>query len=79
MKCIILFFGTLADIAATHRTTIDDEQVVDTNSLQIFLTKKYPELKRYKYLIAVNQSVSKENILLEEGDEIALLPPFAGG
>ena len=79
MKCTLLFFGTLADVVATHKRIVDDKQIVDTRSLQVFLTNQYPELKKHNYLIAVNQIVSKDNIQITTGDEIALLPPFAGG
>ena len=40
---------------------------------------EYPFLKNMNYLIAVNQEVIKDNIALRDGDEIALMPPFAGG
>jgi len=36
-------------------------------------------LKEINYKIAVNQTLADDSLLLNENDEIALLPPFAGG
>jgi molybdopterin converting factor small subunit len=32
-----------------------------------------------KILVSVNQEIAHEETTLQEGDEVALLPPFAGG
>ena len=32
-----------------------------------------------RVLISVNQEIAHENTVIDEGDEVALLPPFAGG
>lgn len=43
------------------------------------LKRDYPELDRHNFVIAINQQVVNENDDLAEGDELALMPPFAGG
>jgi molybdopterin converting factor small subunit len=43
------------------------------------LLAKYPKLKNQKFSIAVNQKITSENIVLKDGDVIALIPPFSGG
>lgn len=50
--------------------------VKDINQL---LIEKYPMLAQLNYKIAVNQSLVEESKFVQENDEIALLPPFAGG
>lgn len=36
-------------------------------------------LQKKKILVSVNQEIAQEEMVLQTGDEIALLPPFAGG
>jgi molybdopterin synthase sulfur carrier subunit len=73
----VLLFGVLADIVKTQR--IDIAGVSTTDELIELMEKKYPEIKNYNYQIAVNQKQIEGNCVISENDEIALLPPFAGG
>src|SRR5438445_11930316 len=47
------------------------------------LDKEYPAMAelvhKKKVLISVNQEIAHPETLIQEGDEVALLPPFAGG
>ncbi len=47
------------------------------------LDAQYPEIgeliHKKKVLVAVNQAIAHEDTEINEGDEVALLPPFAGG
>ncbi|HBH79890.1 MAG TPA: hypothetical protein DDY39_08690, partial [Nitrospira sp.] len=36
-------------------------------------------IQKKKVLVSVNQDIAHEDTMISEGDEIALLPPFAGG
>jgi MoaE-MoaD fusion protein len=36
-------------------------------------------IQKKKVLVSVNQEVAHEDTMIQEGDEVALLPPFAGG
>ena len=36
-------------------------------------------LQKKKVLVSVNQDIAHEDLEVKDGDEIALLPPFAGG
>ena len=36
-------------------------------------------LRNKKVLVSVNQDIAHEDLEVRDGDEIALLPPFAGG
>ena len=42
---------------------------------------KYPSLnlKKSKFLVAVNYDYADHTEILQEGDEIALIPPVSGG
>jgi MoaE-MoaD fusion protein len=47
------------------------------------INKRYPSIgeliQKKKILVSVNQEIAHEDTKIQEGDEIALLPPFAGG
>ena len=47
------------------------------------LDKEYPAMAelvhKKKVLISVNQEIAHPETIIQEGDEVALLPPFAGG
>jgi molybdopterin synthase sulfur carrier subunit len=73
----VFLFGVLADIVKTQR--IDIAGVSTTEELIELMEEKYPEIKNYNYQIAVNQKQIEGNCVISENDEIALLPPFAGG
>lgn len=77
MKVKVLLFGIFSERADTSKIIVED--VKDKNELMQRIGMEYAFLKEMKYLIAVNQEVINNNIELKDGDEIALLPPFAGG
>ena len=72
----VLLFGVLAD--AVGKSEIETE-AGDLDSLKKILFTQFPSLKKYSFRIAVNKEISEKNILLKSQDEVALLPPFAGG
>jgi hypothetical protein len=47
------------------------------------VNKRYPKLGELIYtkkiLVSVNQEIAHEDTKVQESDEVALLPPFAGG
>jgi len=77
MKTTILFFGALAEASGTLK--IEIKNIHDTETLQIQLIQQYPVLKNKTFRIAVNKILINGKQQLNEGDTIALLPPFAGG
>ena len=77
MKIKVLLLGILSERADNSKFIIED--VKDKNELMQKIAMEYSVLKKTNYLIAVNQEVINNNIVLRDGDEIALMPPFAGG
>lgn len=73
----ILLFGVLADVVG--ESVIEMETINDVDTLKRNVLSKYPLLNNYNFMIAVNKGKIENNISIKEGDEIALLPPFAGG
>tara|TARA_R110002126_G_scaffold21419_8_gene77423 strand:- start:688 stop:921 length:234 start_codon:yes stop_codon:yes gene_type:complete len=73
----INYFGMIAEITgrSSESMKIAEGTIVD---LKVILVGKYPGLKNKDFRIAQNQELVSEDTLLT-GQEIALLPPFAGG
>jgi len=77
MKNKVLLFGILEDIVGSKEIIISESNSSD--KLLKNLKEQYPKLKNKTFQIAVNQQIINTNTTLNDGDEIALLPPFAGG
>ena len=73
----LLFFGSLADKAGGRESSVPAPP--DLKSLINELKLKFPGLDLSAAIIAVNQNIVKTDIVLSAGDEVAFMPPFAGG
>ncbi len=81
---IIKYFGIAQEITKKEEEKISFDGTL--NHLLNYLYQHYPRLNNSKIQIVHNMKVlpknpfnSKTDIHLSDGDEIALLPPFAGG
>lgn len=77
MKIEVLLFGQISEIAG--QKLIMMENVKDKNELLRAVYAAYPALSDMRFKIAINQQITETNLKLNDGDEVALLPPFAGG
>jgi molybdopterin synthase sulfur carrier subunit len=73
----IKIFGQLAELIGSDQLLLHD--VKDTDLLKKKLISDYPKLVDYPFVVAVDKKAINENKALKDGDEVALLPPFAGG
>jgi len=77
MAVTVYFFGSLVDI--TGQPAKDFNGFADTDSLNRNVQDEYPALVSAKYFIAVNRQMIHSNRALNDGDTVALMPPFSGG
>ena len=77
MKVAVLFFGVLTEVAGTGTKFYIDVKNLD--DLRIRIYDDFPEIAHYNFRVSVNNEITADNPDLKDGDEIALLPPFAGG
>lgn len=78
-KYTVLAFGIAKDILGGRQCEIElpDNTVA---ALRTALLGRYPALAGLRSLmIAVNSEYAEDGVLLEERDEIALIPPVSGG
>jgi molybdopterin converting factor subunit 1 len=76
----IRFLGRLREAVGTSALTVTlPEAVRDTESLREWVGHDHPGLRERSIRIAVNAELHPGSAPLEEGDEIAFLPPVSGG
>ncbi len=78
----VILFGYLADTAARREITFDlsEDKTLKTLS-DVMRRVDIGYLKGYggSYLVALNMESAARETLLKDGDEVAFMPPFAGG
>jgi sulfur-carrier protein len=77
MEIKVLFFGVLTDIAGTSMKAYNG--VKSFIDLKMRINDDFPEMVHYDFRISVNNSLIENDPSLNDGDEVALMPPFAGG
>jgi len=77
----VLLFGIAKDIVGKSQLEFaKNELPKSVSDLKCVISKKYPEFEKLTSLaIAVNSEYAKDDILLNENDEIAIIPPVSGG
>jgi molybdopterin converting factor subunit 1 len=77
----VLLFAVLRDLAGTGEIALDLDHPATANSAAIELCKSYPALQPYlsRIAFAVNRSYAPALTELQDGDELALIPPVSGG
>ena len=80
MTITLNYFGLIVNIANKKEEPFSlESKSISVADIRLQLEKKYPELQNTIYSVAVNQNIAANDILVNDNDEIALLPPFAGG
>ena len=77
MSIQVKLFGSLVDVVGKNDLAI--EGINDTDSLKKKMLVDFPKLKDQSFVVAVSKQIVKGNQVLNSGDTVALLPPFAGG
>lgn len=79
MKIKILYFGMTAEPAGRSEEYVELPESGNIDTLRRWLTERHPGLSEMEFIVAQNRSISNLDTPLNQDDEIALLPPFAGG
>jgi molybdopterin synthase sulfur carrier subunit len=77
MQVKVLFFGVLAEVTGTN--TKHYVEVKSISDLRLRMQDDFPEIVHYNYRIALNNEIINNDPQLHDGDEVAFMPPFAGG
>ena len=72
----VLLFGLIAERAGARTLELS---AVSTNELRLRLAERIEGLAALSYAIAVDRRLVMGDVPLNGSEEVAVLPPFAGG
>ncbi len=77
----VVYFAQAREMAGAQREEVVLGGSRTTDDLLKTILKAHPKLKGLisTLRVSVNQEVAMRNVRLEEGDEVGILPPVAGG
>lgn len=79
MKVKVLYFGEIAEWKRCSEELVQLKESATTEELVSHLLLEIPQLEQINYVIAVNQKMIEVPVILQNGNEVSVFPPFAGG
>jgi molybdopterin synthase sulfur carrier subunit len=81
MKVRLLFFAVLRDITGQNELELTLAEGTRAGEVWQTLRQRHRELAAYARppLTAINESYASADSILRDGDELAFIPPVAGG
>ncbi len=80
----VRLFASLKEIAGKDRISLhlsSEEGIMTVGDLKKKISEVYPSIQSLKipFAVAINGAVANDKSVLNDRDEIALLPPVSGG
>ena len=76
----VLAFGIVKEIFNASCVDIPIGEALTVSEFKKNLEEKYPRLKELgSFMIAVNNEYASMDVVIKEGDEVAIIPPVSGG
>jgi len=81
MRVRLLYFAVLRDIAGTNEAELELPDGTRAADVWQRLRTQHPQLAGYAQppMTAINETYADGDAVLREGDELAFIPPVAGG
>ncbi len=80
MQIKVLAFGIARDILGASEVDYEISEEISVGDLKEQLMKKYPDFEKLRHLaIAVNTEYVQDDLIIQENDEIVIIPPVSGG
>jgi sulfur-carrier protein len=80
MKIQLLFFGIATDLVGRNSLTYSIQENTSIKDLKNKLIDDYANLKNInEFAIAVNEEYANEDLIIKDGDVVAIIPPVSGG
>lgn len=79
MQVTVKYFGAIAEETGIQEEELSLEKIdFELEKLKAYCVEKYYLKEADTIQLAINQTLQKAGVL-KDGDEVALLPPYAGG
>ncbi len=75
----VLLFGVLATKTGTRELSLEVNTPITLDALLEELKKRLPSLPEGEFLFAVNEEHASRKSVVNDGDTVAVMPPFSGG
>lgn len=81
IRITVKFFAMARDRAGTGEWQVDLDNGATVTAAGEMLAKRFPGLRQMllRVAFAVNQSYADRSAVLQDGDELAVIPPVSGG
>jgi molybdopterin synthase sulfur carrier subunit len=80
MECEVLLFGVAREIVGSSKTMVKLESDGNVDDLMTSLKRSYPDFERLtSFVIAINNEYADSERKINDGDEVAVIPPVSGG
>ncbi len=76
MEVKVFFFGVLAEVTGTNFKYYSD--VRSFGDLKLKIQDDFPEVVHHNFRVSVNNLLTDNDPLLNDGDEVELIPLFSG-
>jgi molybdopterin converting factor subunit 1 len=75
----VRLFASYREAAGTNRLDTSVPRGASVGSLLALLETRLPALRQARGLVAINHAYVEPGTILQDGDEVALIPPVSGG
>ncbi len=81
MHVTVKFFASYREVVGSKAAQFRLAEGATVRELVDSVYARHPRLREFDdtMILAVNQAVARPDVVLQDGDEIALLPPVSGG
>lgn len=79
MSITIKYFGKLAELTGVEEEQLEMTAAATVRSVIENIETRYDKILNSQYRVAVNLELVDDEQEVHDNDEVALLPPFAGG
>ena len=81
VKIKVLYFALFREETGISEEIIELQEGAKLQLLEDHLTRLHPSLANLQFsaIYSVNRKYVKTDLILKEGDEVALFPPISGG
>lgn len=75
----LLVFGIFTDIFKANALSIEIEKPLNVGQFKEHIMDKYPQTASLNFAVAVDEAYAEDDVVIQENQVVALIPPVSGG